>query len=363
MLIIELWNIIKIKYFFFFKKIFFYLLKVIFKIKNINNLFFIFFIIFYFFIFFLRNKYYNLYKKIKIYRYCFFNIFFFLLIYILSEIKKNIFFLIKNIYFNIGNEKLNLISFLFSIFWIFFTLFINIYNSFFFNILFKKIKYLSLNYKILFFKIFILIFFFVFLLWGFSFMKLNNLILSLLGASAGIGLSVSIQKLINNYISSLVILFDKNFKIGDAISVNGYQGVITQVNNRYTILRNLDCSEILIPNEKILNEVTQNQSLYFSKGNLRIAIQISYNNDFKLALKLLIESLKNVERILDNPPAMSYITNLNMSGVDMELSFWILDAVRGVALVKSDIYINLLNYFELNNIELSYYKKIIKIID
>ncbi len=351
------------KYFFFFKIIFFYIFKTIFKIKKIHNLFFIFFTCFYLFNFFLRNKYYEIYKKIKIYRYYFFNTFFFLLIFVLLEIKENIFFLMKNIYFNIGNEKLNLLTFLLSIIWVFFTLFINIYNSFLFNILFKRLKYLSLNYKILFFKIFILVFFFIFLLWGFSFMKLNNLILNILGTSVGIGLSISIQKLINNYISGLVILFDKNLKIGDAVSINGYQGVITQINNRYTILRNMDCSEILVPNEKILNEVTQNQSLYFSKGNLRISVQISYNNDFNLALKILIESLKNVERILDNPPPVSYITNLSVSGVDIELSFWILDAVRGVALIKSDVYINLLNYFEFYNIELSYYKKVIKVID
>lgn len=152
-------------------------------------------------------------------------------------------------------------------------------------------------------------------------MELDSVILSVLGAAVGIGLSSNIQKLFSNYLSSLIILFDKNFKMGDAININGYQGVITQINNRYTILRNLDCSEILVPNEKFLNEITQNQSLYFSKGNLRINIQISFNNNFKSVLNILIESLNNIERVLKNPPPICYITNITYMGVDLELSF------------------------------------------
>lgn len=143
----------------------------------------------------------------------------------------------------------------------------------------------------------------------------------MLTAALGIGVSSYIQKIVNNYLSSLMILYDKNFKIGDAININGYQGVISQINSRYTTLRNLDCSEILIPNDKFLNEIIQNQSLYFSKGNLRINIQISFNNDLKKVLSILIDSLNDVERVMKNPPPISYITGFTNMGVDIELSF------------------------------------------
>ncbi|XXS36725.1 MAG: mechanosensitive ion channel family protein [Candidatus Nasuia deltocephalinicola] len=330
--------------------------------KSLCNIFLFFNVIVFFFNLMIKNINYDFYKKTKIYRFFFLNSLFFIILFFMLNFKENMFFLMKNLYIKIGNEKLNMLSLFFSIVWVVFTFLLNIYNSFIFNFFFKNLNCFDLNYKILFFKVFVLIFFFLVLFMGFNFMNLNWLILSILSTSLGIGLSVNIQKMVNNYVSSLIILFDKNFKIGDAININGYQGVITQINNRYTMLRNLDCSEILVPNEKFLNEVVQNQSLYFSKGNLRINIQISYNNDYKHVLKILIDSLEGIERILNTPPPFSYITGFNITGIDIELSFWIIDAVRGVALVKSDVYLNILKNFKEEDIELSYYKKILKIL-
>ncbi|QND78558.1 mechanosensitive ion channel [Candidatus Nasuia deltocephalinicola] len=333
------------------------------NIKKIHNIFLILTIFLFTLNIFLKKHFYDFYKKIKFYRYIFINILFYMVIFYTIEIKENIFYFLRNIYIKIGNDNLNLLSIFMSIFWILLTFLLSLYNSFLFDFFFKNILFIDLNYKILIFRVFTLIFFLIFLIWGFIYMELDSVILSVLGAAIGIGLSSNIQKLFSNYLSSLIMLFDKNFKMGDAININGYQGVITQINNRYTILRNLDCSEILVPNEKFLNEITQNQSLYFSKGNLRINIQISFNNDFKNVLNILIESLNNIDRVLKNPPPICYITNITYMGVDLELSFWIIDAVRGVSLIKSDVYLNILEIIKNNKIELSYYKKVLKILE
>jgi len=166
-----------------------------------------------------------------------------------------------------------------------------------------------------------IIIYFIILLTGCVFLELNILTLALIGTAIGVGVSMSVQKLIINYISGFVILLDKSFKLGDAVNLNGNQGVITKINSRCVILRNLDCSEILIPNEKFISDIVQNQSLYFSKGNLRISIQISYNNNVYLALNILVISAKNTDRVLENPIPVSYINNFNVNGIDLELSF------------------------------------------
>lgn len=320
-------------------------------------------LIFLFFINFLFKLFYSkTFRKFKIFNYFLFNFIFFYLFLISVEIEKNLTIITRGIYIIIGNEKFNILSFFFSIFWILFTLILNVYNSYIFNFFFKNLKHLDLNFKILIFKIITLILFFTIFFAGFSFMNLNRFVLGVLGAALGISINTHVQKIINNYISGLIILFDKNFKIGDAVNVNGYQGIITQINNRYTILRNLDCSEILVPNDKFLNDVVQNQSLYFSKGNLRINIQVSHNNNYKIVLELLLISLKGLERILNSPPPLAYVTLVSITGIDVELSFWVLDAVRGIAIIKSDVYLNILKNFKNNNIELSYYKKILKIL-
>ncbi|BEH03884.1 hypothetical protein NDNC_0500 [Candidatus Nasuia deltocephalinicola] len=349
--------------YFFFIDLIIEIILILFNIKSFCNLFLMVFLVIYFLNIIIKKTFYEFYKKTKIYRYAFLNTLFFLTIFYLLDLKNNLHFIMNNIYVKIGNENLNMLSILFSIFWIIITFLINIYNSFIFNFFFKNISYINLNRKILAFKIFILFIFFFILFAGFSLMDLNYLILSVLGAALGIGISTNIQRIVNNYISGLIILSDKNFNMGDALSINGYQGVITQINNRYTVLRNLDCSEILVPNEKLVTDIIQNQSLYFSKGNLRINIQISYNNDYKNVLLVLIDSLNNIERVLKNPPPLSYVTGFTNMGIDIELSFWIIDAVRGVALVKSEAYLNILEIIKKHDIELSYYKKFLKLLD
>lgn len=329
---------------------------------NIINLYLFFLIIFFIFNKIFLKKFFNsIYKDNKFNNFLILNISFFLLLFLALDLKNNIHFFLKKIYIKVGSEKLYAINLLSSSLWIVVTIFISFYNGIIFEILFEDIEEIDLNLRILIFKVFSLLLFFLILITGFTFLNLDNLILTIIGGAFSLGLSLSVQKIITNYISGLIILTDKSFKIGDAINLNGFQGVMTQVTNRHVMLRNLDCSEILIPNEKFINDIVQNQSLYFSKGNLRINIQISYNNDVKLVLKLLTESTRHIDRVLDNPPSLSYFTNFNINSIELELSFWITDALRGAAIVRSNVNLNIHENFIENKIELAYVKKYIKI--
>lgn len=337
-------------------------IKIIFNIKSFSNIFLILFFFIKIFFLFLKKKKNDIYKKYKLYKFLFLNIIFFIFLLYLLNIKDNFILLIKNIYINIGDNKKNIFSLIISILWIFFTIIVSIYNINLLEILLLDIEEIDLNYRILLYKIVFLFFFFFILILGTIFINFDRLILGIIGGAISLSVSLGLQKTFNNYLSGILILLDKSFKIGDAVNINNFQGVITQINNRYIMLRNLDCSEILIPNERFINEIVQNQSLFFSKGNLRISIQISYNNNINLVLSILIESTENIERVLDNPPPISYLTNFNINGVELELSFWISDAVRGAALVRSEVNIKLWNLIKLKNIELAYSKKILKLI-
>lgn len=338
-------------------------IKILFNIKSFCNIFLILFFLSNFFFLYLKKKKNDIYKKYKFYKFSFLNIIFFIFLLLVLNIKNNFILLIKNIYINIGDNKKNIFSITISILWIFFTIIFSIYNINLLEILLFDIEEIDLNYKILLQKIIFLIFFFFILISGTLFIDFDRFILGIIGGALSLSISLGLQKTFNNYLSGIFILLDKSFKIGDAVNINNFQGVITQINNRYIMLRNLDCSEILVPNERFISEIVQNQSLFFSKGNLRVSIQISYNNNINLVLLVLIESTENVERVLDNPPPISYLSNFNINGVELELSFWISDAVRGAALVRSEVNIKLWNLIKLKNIELAYSKKILKLIN
>ncbi|ASS47104.1 Mechanosensitive ion channel [Candidatus Nasuia deltocephalinicola] len=355
--------ITNINYFFYIKDLFIIFKKIILDFKSICNIFLLISILSFLYFFFLRIKNYEKYKKLKIYKKNPLNVIFFLLIILSLNLKKNLFLLLKYIYIKVGNEYQNIFSISITVLWFLFTIFISIYNSFLLEIIFSDIENIDLCIKLIIIKLLSVSLFFFFLSLGILLVKFDKFILGLIGGALSLSISISLQKMFNNYLAGFIILIDKSFKLGDAVSINGFQGVITQISSRYVMLRNLDCSEALVPNEKFLYEIIQNQSLFFSKGNLRISIQVSHNNNILLVLKILVDSTNNVNRVLDLPPAISYFTNFIINGIELELSFWISDAIRGAALVRSEVNINIWNMLKYNNIELAYSRKILKIIN
>lgn len=350
-------------FFIYLKDFFFVFRKIIFNFKSISNIFLFLSFFWFLYYFFLKIYSYDFYKKIKFYKKKPLNILFFILIVWLLDIENNLNLLLKNIYVKLGNDYQNILSIITTILWFIFTVLISIYNNYFINYLFIDIEDLDLSFKLIICKIISISIFFFILCLGIILVNFDKFILGLIGGALSLSISISFQKIFSNYFSGFLILIDKSFKIGDAVSINGFQGVITQISGRYVMLRNLDCSEALVPNEKFLYEIVQNQSLFFSKGNLRILIQVSHNNDINLILWILIESTKDIDRIMDNPPVISYFTTFIINGIELELSFWISDAIRGAALIRSEVNINIWNMLKLKNIELAYSKKVLKIIE
>ena len=81
-----------------------------------------------------------------------------------------------------------------------------------------------------------------------STMGLDLTILSVFGGAIGVGLGFGLQKIASNYISGFIILFDHSVKIGDTVEVAGFNGKITQIKTRYSVLRNFSGEEMIIPN-------------------------------------------------------------------------------------------------------------------
>ena len=180
-------------------------------------------------------------------------------------------------------------------------------------------------------------------------------LLSVFGGALGVGIGLGLQKLASNYIAGFTILLDRSVRMGDMVTVDGRHGIVTNVTARYVVVRSLDGVEAIVPNETLVTTTVLNHS-YTSK-NVRVAVtlQISYDSDIDLALKIMTDAANAHARVLKAPdPAAAFVVRFSASGIDLELGFWVGDPENGQLELKSTINRSIHRAFKENGIQFPY---------
>ncbi|MHB9841310.1 mechanosensitive ion channel family protein [Paraburkholderia terrae] len=195
-----------------------------------------------------------------------------------------------------------------------------------------------------------------------SLVGIDITVLGVFGGALGVGLGFGLQKIASNYVSGFIILIDRSLRIGDTINVSGLQGMVTQIRTRYTVVRGLDGIETLVPNEKLITDVVQNQSSYLTRGNAKATLQISYSTDVEKAMALLVEATQGVDRVLQEPAPTPYLAGFGPDGINLELGYWIQDAATGTSAVRSNVNRNIWRLFSENGITIPYAQREVRIV-
>jgi small-conductance mechanosensitive channel len=154
----------------------------------------------------------------------------------------------------------------------------------------------------------------------------------------------------------------RSLRIGDTINVSGLQGMVTQIRTRYTVVRGLDGIETLIPNEKLITDVVQNQSSYLTRGYAKVAVQVAYASDVEHAMGLLARAAEGVPRVLREPAPTPYLASFGQDGINLELDFWIEDAATGTSGVRSTVNRNIWRLFLEHGISIPFAQREVRIV-
>ncbi len=111
-------------------------------------------------------------------------------------------------------------------------------------------------------------------------------LLTVFGGALGVGIGLGLQKLASNYIAGFTILLDRSIRLGDMITVDNRHGVVTAVTSRYVVVRSLDGVEAIVPNETLVTTTVLNHSYTSKDVRIGIPVQVSYDSDVDLALRL-----------------------------------------------------------------------------
>jgi small-conductance mechanosensitive channel len=184
--------------------------------------------------------------------------------------------------------------------------------------------------------------------------------LSVLGGAVGVGLGFGLQKLAANYVSGFVILAERSLRIGDLVKVDNFEGRITDINTRYTVLRAQNGRESIVPNELLITQRVENASLADTKLMLTTQVQVSYGTDLDALIPALRERLKGVPRVLAEPAPNVHLAEFGVDGLDLVVAFWIADPEVGQLAARSAVNLAILGLFQELKIEIPYPHRVVQ---
>ena len=185
--------------------------------------------------------------------------------------------------------------------------------------------------------------------------------LSFAGVAIGVGLGFGLQKIASNYVSGFIILLDRSVRIGDLVEVGAFQGVVTKINTRYSVVRNLSGEELVVPNEMFVTSSVKNFSGSDRAATGSVEVGIAYEANVDRALEILLDIMKSQPRVMQTPAPRVVISGFGDSEITLKGVFWVRDPEAGVGSLKSAIFREVLRRFATENIEIPYAKSEVKL--
>ncbi len=164
---------------------------------------------------------------------------------------------------------------------------------------------------------------------GFEFTKLT-IMLSALGVGIGFGL----QSIVNNFISGLILLFERPVRVGDFIELGGKWAEIRNIGLRATTVQTLDQADVIIPNADLVTNQVINWTLSNRRVRLIIPVGVAYGSDISLVMETLMTCAIESSKVAKMPEPQVLYLSFGESTLDFELRVWVPNAEERLAVIS-----------------------------
>ncbi len=200
---------------------------------------------------------------------------------------------------------------------------------------------------------------FVGLLLALSSVGIDLTALSVLGGAVGVGIGFGLQKLAANYVSGFVILAERSMRIGDNVKVDNFEGRITDIKARYTVIRSATGRESIVPNEILITQRVENLSLTDAKVWQSTVVTVAYDSPVEQVIDLLVKACTQQPRVLQEPAPAAALSAFGADGLEFTVIYWIEDPEKGQLNLKSDINRAILKGLQERGIEIPYPQRVV----
>ena len=144
-----------------------------------------------------------------------------------------------------------------------------------------------------------------------------------LAAALSVGLGFGLQEIFGNFVSGLIILFERPVRIGDTITIGSFSGSVSKIRIRATTITDFDRKEVIIPNKAFVTERLINWSLSDTVTRLVISLGVAYGSDLDKVKEVLLQAAKEHPKVMHDPAPAVFFTTFGASTLDHELRLYV----------------------------------------
>ena len=183
--------------------------------------------------------------------------------------------------------------------------------------------------------------------------------LSVMSGAIGVGIGLGLQKLAANYVSGFVVLAERALRIGDAVRVDGFEGEITDIRARYTVIRSGSGRESIVPNEMMVTQRVENLSLADRRVWQSTTVGVEYGCDVEQVQTLLRQAALSSQRVLREPAPFVGLTAFGADALEFTVGYWMGEPESGSLGLRSEINVAILKTLRAHGIDIPFPQRVL----
>lgn len=180
---------------------------------------------------------------------------------------------------------------------------------------------------------------------------------NLMAGALGLGIGFGLQNIVSNFISGIILVFERPILPGDSVEVNKLLGTVKKIGVRSSKISTYEGAEVVVPNNNLISNDLINWTLSDNIKRIEILVGTSYDSDPNQVLKLLVEIAIGHKDVLETPQPKALFSELGESSLNFRLLFWV-HFENGLQ-AKSDVTLSIYNKFKELNIEIPFPQRVV----
>ncbi|MDJ0849873.1 MAG: mechanosensitive ion channel [Myxococcota bacterium] len=145
---------------------------------------------------------------------------------------------------------------------------------------------------------------------------------TILAGAFGVGIGFGLQNIVNNFVSGLILLYERPIQVGDTLQLADLMGTVTRIGVRSSTLRTFQGAEVIVPNANLIAEQVVNWTLSDTSRRVELPVGVAYGCDHEQVLRVLDESSAGHPDVLDVPPRQVLFQGFGESSLDFQVRLW-----------------------------------------
>lgn len=188
---------------------------------------------------------------------------------------------------------------------------------------------------------------------GLSLLGLRWSQLQWMAAALSVGLGFGLQEIFANFVSGLILLFERPFRVGDVITIGDLSGTVTRIRTRATTILDFDNKEIVVPNKTFITGQLINWTLSDTTTRVTVKVGVAYGSDAAQVHELLLRAAGDNPRVLAEPPPRSWFLAFGASSLDFELRVFVANLSDRLA-TQNELNMRIAELFAEHDIEIAF---------